>query len=40
MLLAVAGLDADAITERTRRLGNGDWSKFFAGGTSGFWLCP
>ena len=28
MLLAVAGLDADAITERTRRLASGDWSSF------------
>jgi alkylhydroperoxidase family enzyme len=28
MLLAVAGLNADAITERTRRLASGDWSKF------------
>ncbi len=28
MLLAVAGLDQAAITERTRRLAEGDWSKF------------
>src|SRR5262249_13332768 len=28
MLLAVAGLDADGITERTRRLASGDWSSF------------
>ncbi len=28
MLLAVAGLDKNAITERTRRLADGDWSSF------------
>jgi hypothetical protein len=28
MLLAVAGLEADSITERTRRLADGDWSGF------------
>jgi alkylhydroperoxidase family enzyme len=28
MLLAVAGLDNKAIQERTRRLGEGDWSSF------------
>jgi alkylhydroperoxidase family enzyme len=28
MLLAVAGLESDAITERTRRLAGGDWSDF------------
>jgi hypothetical protein len=28
MLLAVAGLDEKAVTERTRRLAEGDWSKF------------
>ena len=28
MLLAVAGLDEDTITERTRRLAEGDWSAF------------
>ena len=28
MLLAVAGLDHDAITDRTRRLAGGDWSQF------------
>ncbi len=28
MLLAVAGLDTDALTERTRRLASGDWSSF------------
>src|SRR5271166_3147714 len=28
MLLAVAGLDQDALNERTRRLAAGDWSSF------------
>jgi hypothetical protein len=28
MLLAVAGLDRDALTERTRRLAGADWSGF------------
>jgi alkylhydroperoxidase family enzyme len=28
MLLAVAGLDEKAITERTRNLADGDWSAF------------
>jgi hypothetical protein len=28
MLLAVAGLDEQAVAERTRRLGSGDWSAF------------
>ena len=28
MLLAVAGLDEQAISERTRRLASGDWSGF------------
>ena len=28
MLLAVAGLDKNAITERTQRLARGDWSSF------------
>lgn len=28
MLLAVAGLDAETITERTQRLATGDWSSF------------
>ncbi len=28
MLLAVAGLDEKAVTERTRRLARGDWSSF------------
>jgi hypothetical protein len=28
MLLAVAGLNQETITERTRQLASGDWSKF------------
>jgi alkylhydroperoxidase family enzyme len=28
MLLAVAGLDADAVTQRTRTLASGEWSSF------------
>jgi alkylhydroperoxidase family enzyme len=28
MLLAVAGLDSHAVTDRTRRLASGDWSTF------------
>ncbi len=28
MLLAVAGLDQNALTERTKRLASGDWSSF------------
>ena len=28
MLLAVAGLDENAVTERTKRLADGDWSSF------------
>lgn len=28
MLLAVAGLDSEALAERTRLLATGDWSKF------------
>jgi hypothetical protein len=28
MLLAVAGLNADALAQRTRRLASGDWSGF------------
>jgi hypothetical protein len=28
MLLAVAGLDKNAISERTRQLASGDWSRF------------
>ncbi len=31
MLLAVAGLNEDAIAERTRKLAEGDWSGFSAG---------
>jgi hypothetical protein len=31
MLLAVAGLDENAVSERTRRLASGDWSTFPAG---------
>ncbi len=30
MLLAVAGLDKESLTERTRRLASGDWSSFSA----------
>src|SRR5262249_43746363 len=36
MLLAVAGLDAKAITERTRRLAGGDWSRFSAAERAAF----
>jgi alkylhydroperoxidase family enzyme len=36
MLLAVAGLDEQAITERTRRLADGDWSKFSPGERAAF----
>jgi alkylhydroperoxidase family enzyme len=36
MLLAVAGQDQDAITERTRRLASGDWSKFPASDQAAF----
>ncbi len=36
MLLAVAGLDKDAITERTRRLASGDWSAFPPGERAAF----
>jgi hypothetical protein len=36
MLLAVAGLDQQAVTERTRRLAEGDWSQFSAGERLGF----
>src|SRR4051794_32685403 len=28
MLLAVAGLDEDAVREKTKQLASGDWSKF------------
>src|SRR4051794_20800833 len=31
MRLAVAGLDRDAVAERTRRLAGGDWSAFSPG---------
>ena len=30
MLLAVAGLDEESLTDRTRRLASGDWSSFSA----------
>jgi alkylhydroperoxidase family enzyme len=36
MLLAVAGLDSDAVTERTRTLASGDWSKFSAAEQAAF----
>jgi hypothetical protein len=36
MLLAVAGLDQDAVTERTRRLASGDWSSFPPGDQAAF----
>ena len=36
MLLAVAGLKEDAITERTRRLASGDWSSFTAAERAAF----
>src|SRR5579862_2201122 len=36
MLLAVAGLEQDALTERTRRLASGDWSKFPASDQAAF----
>jgi hypothetical protein len=36
MLLAVAGLDRDAITERTRLLASGDWSKLSAAERAAF----
>jgi hypothetical protein len=36
MLLAVAGLDPDAVTERTRRLAGGDWSSFTAADQTAF----
>jgi hypothetical protein len=35
MLLAVAGLDRDAIVERTRLLAGGDWSKLSAAERAG-----
>jgi hypothetical protein len=36
MLLAVAGLDRQAITERTRLLASGDWSKLTPGERAAF----
>lgn len=36
MLLAVAGLNEDAVAERTRRLAEGDWSSFTAGERAAF----
>jgi hypothetical protein len=36
MLLAVAGLDQDAIRERTQHLASGDWSVFSAGDRAAF----
>jgi hypothetical protein len=36
MLLAVAGLDADAVTQRTRTLAGGDWSSLPAGDQAAF----
>ncbi len=36
MLLAVAGLDQNAIAERTRRLAEGDWSTFPPAERAGF----
>jgi hypothetical protein len=36
MLLAVAGLNNDAVTERTRRLASGDWSSFSAADQAAF----
>jgi hypothetical protein len=36
MLLAVAGLDQSAITERTRKLASGDWSSFPPGEQAAF----
>jgi hypothetical protein len=36
MLLAVAGLDDDAVTERTSQLASGDWSKFSPGDRTAF----
>jgi alkylhydroperoxidase family enzyme len=36
MLLAVAGLNSDAVTERTRRLASGDWSSFSAAEQAAF----
>jgi hypothetical protein len=36
MLLAVAGLDENAISERTRHLAEGDWSAFSPGDRAAF----
>jgi hypothetical protein len=36
MLLAVAGLDKDAVTERTQRLASGDWTGFSAADRAAF----
>jgi hypothetical protein len=36
MLLAVAGLDDDSLTQRTRRLASGDWSAFPPGERAAF----
>jgi hypothetical protein len=36
MLLAVAGLDPDALADRERRLSSGDWSSFPVGDRAGF----
>jgi len=36
MLLAVAGLDAKGVAERTRALAEGDWSKFSPADRAGF----
>jgi hypothetical protein len=38
MLLAVAGLDADALAERERKLASGDWSSFPPGERAGFFF--
>jgi alkylhydroperoxidase family enzyme len=36
MLLAVAGLNQEALNERTRRLASGDWSSFSPGEQAAF----
>jgi alkylhydroperoxidase family enzyme len=36
MLLAVAGLDQNAVAERTQRLASGDWSRFTPGERAAF----
>src|SRR5262249_25551358 len=36
MLLAVAGLDKNALDERTRRLASGDWTSFSPADRAGF----